>query len=111
MSDELKPCPFCGGKAEWRSGGPGCSWITCTSCPAETADGSIRRIRDVWNTRTNSIPSPEALIRAALEVAAEKAKNKLDQKQLFKEAQSVSDAIRALKDDLAAIRKAAEGRG
>ena len=62
-------------------------------------------------TRTDSIPSPDALICAALEAAAEKAKNKLEQKQLFKEAQSVSDAIRALKDDLAAIKAKAEGRG
>lgn len=50
---ELLPCPFCGGEAEWKSGGPGCAFITCKSCPAETGDGSIPRIRVAWNTRAD----------------------------------------------------------
>ena len=47
----LAPCPFCGGEAVWKSGGPGCAWISCKSCPAETSDGSIPRIMEAWNRR------------------------------------------------------------
>ena len=50
---ELLPCPFCGGEAEWKIGGPGCAFISCKSCPAETGDGSIPRIRTAWNTRAD----------------------------------------------------------
>jgi hypothetical protein len=54
----------------------------------------------------------EAIVRAALERAAEKAVNKLELKRLYTEAQSVSDAIRYLASDPAEvaeiIKKAAE---
>ena len=50
-AEALAPCPFCGGEAEWKSGGPGCAWISCKSCPAETGDGSIPRIAAAWNRR------------------------------------------------------------
>ena len=50
-AEALLPCPFCGGEAEWKSGGPGCAWISCKSCPAETSDGSIPRIMEAWNRR------------------------------------------------------------
>lgn len=32
--DELKPCPFCGGKAELR-GNEQMSWVSCTNCIAD----------------------------------------------------------------------------
>ena len=54
MSDDLKPCPFCGGEAEWKSGGPGCAWVSCKKCPAETGDGSIPRIIAAWNRRADT---------------------------------------------------------
>ena len=115
MSDELKPCPFCGGKAEWRSGGPGCSWITCTSCPAETADGSIRRIRNAWNTRFDTSAAQDALICAALEAAAEAAETHfLDAGTTASRERAagrmIADAIRARKRHLAAIKAKAEER-
>jgi hypothetical protein len=60
-------------------------------------------------------PSPEAIVRAALERAAEKAANKLEPKRLYTEAQSVSDAIRSLASDpaevAAILKKAGEDRG
>lgn len=51
MSDLLN-CPFCGGEAEWKSGGPGCAWVSCKDCPAETGDGTIDRVKKSWNNRT-----------------------------------------------------------
>ena len=60
-------------------------------------------------------PSPEAIVKVALERAAEKAANKLEPKHLYTEAQSVSDAIRHIASDPAAmaaiIKKAREDRG
>lgn len=50
---ELLPCPFCGGEAEWKSGGPGNAFVMCKSCHATTDDGSIPRIRAAWNTRAD----------------------------------------------------------
>lgn len=57
---ELKPCPFCGGEAEWIIGGPGCAFISCKTCPAETGDGSIPRILEAWNTRAALSTTPPA---------------------------------------------------
>ena len=53
MSDKLKPCPFCGGRANW---GVSTSriWIECTRCDARTGwdmDQYKQRIIDEWNTR------------------------------------------------------------
>ncbi|SDX96775.1 Lar family restriction alleviation protein [Roseicitreum antarcticum] len=50
---ELLPCPFCGGKAKWISGGPGCTYISCMACPAATDDGAVPRIAKAWNTRAD----------------------------------------------------------
>lgn len=77
---ELLPCPFCGGEAEWKSGGPGCAFITCKSCPAETGDGSIPRIRVAWNTRAD-------LHQQALDAAREEGR-----KQGLEEAMRVAEA-------------------
>ena len=68
-----------------------------------------------WDLEKLKQPSPEAidahaLVRAALERAAEKAANKLEPKHFYTEAQSVSDAIRAIASnptELAAIISAA----
>ena len=58
--DELKPCPFCGGKAKWRYSKP-CGWIQCKKCGAtsvpvadsyEEADGKEVAIA-AWNRRVN----------------------------------------------------------
>lgn len=72
MADELKPCPFCGGEAEWRSGGPGCAWVSCKDCPAETGDGNVPRIAAAWNRRT-----PDLIPRADADLAALEAKTEM----------------------------------
>lgn len=49
MSKELKPCPFCGGKAI-----RGMFNIWCERCGAETrqdVDASEKKIIKVWNRR------------------------------------------------------------
>lgn len=49
MTDRLKPCPFCGGKANFQGNG---HWISCEDCLAETNyfDYKEEAIK-AWNTR------------------------------------------------------------
>ena len=50
MSD-IKPCPFCGGKAEIRFGGP-YSIVRCSGCGVKTDPFiSDEDAIDAWNTR------------------------------------------------------------
>lgn len=54
MSDKLKPCPFCGGKAKvWKSGSYG---VVCNTCDANT--GFIypneQEPVEAWNKRNNT---------------------------------------------------------
>lgn len=72
IGPELKPCPFCGGEAKWKSGGPGCAYVVCASCPAETDDGSMPRIREAWNTRA-ALPEVQAIVDAAVKADREAA--------------------------------------
>jgi Lar family restriction alleviation protein len=54
MSEELKPCPFCGGEAEIeRYGTPRYSTIySCTECGCRLETGETFNHGDTWNTRT-----------------------------------------------------------
>ena len=52
--EELKPCPFCGNKADYDNeefaGGDGYrSWSGCTVCSAKT------RTKEEWNNRATEI--------------------------------------------------------
>jgi len=60
--DELKPCPFCGGKAEWiyrdwnpdtEEGDDGCGWVKCMNpeCSVEIFDCLIEDAVERWNKR------------------------------------------------------------
>ena len=75
MSDDLKPCPFCGGKAEHSIGktGDGKPWhyVECVDCGAtgptpDYADHNIAVIEcraEAWNTRADRIEELEAEIK------------------------------------------------
>jgi hypothetical protein len=64
VSDDLKPCPFCGGEAEYGShqrGSPGAwenetdHWVFCTSegcCVHMGMYESTHQATAAWNTRT-----------------------------------------------------------
>lgn len=76
MQNELKTCPFCGGKAELHSGfsvrpvidingayadadinEDGMSWVYCTNCHASTAEVDVENEEEVindWNRRENN---------------------------------------------------------
>ena len=65
MSDELRPCPFCGGEAEYRHvGGIRHPWsdvqlgalaitVNCTRCGATIPSGTVQStVADAWNRRS-----------------------------------------------------------
>lgn len=59
MSEELKPCPFCGGRAKVYKGHslyadkiPTC--IFCTKCGAQTLLCRLEQAPKLWNTRTET---------------------------------------------------------
>ena len=52
MSEKLKPCPFCGGKAEIFEGNG--FWVGCENSCVETAAYKFRDDAiEVWNRRKN----------------------------------------------------------
>lgn len=57
MNNELKPCPFCGGRAEYNEDNHGWHWIECTKCESATGQvnpltsGMKSRLAESWNTR------------------------------------------------------------
>lgn len=56
LEQTLAPCPFCGGEASMRNGGPGCFFVQCDLCNATSDDGSRDRAIAVWNSRA-ALPS------------------------------------------------------
>lgn len=52
MSDELKLCPFCGGKAEIREGSSTKPYIRCKRCGCRTGSSRYRgNLAKAWNAR------------------------------------------------------------
>ena len=58
MTEELKPCPFCGGEAKTSHD----NWVGCTKCDAGmdlghfVVDGKATEATRLWNTRTPQLP-------------------------------------------------------
>lgn len=51
MTDKLLPCPFCGGEAKVKDGGPGNKYAQCVKCYACTDDHVHERAISAWNAR------------------------------------------------------------
>ena len=50
--NELKPCPFCGGKAMiWESEGIGYWFIKCRKCIVQMVNEDKKILVSAWNTR------------------------------------------------------------
>lgn len=50
--NELKPCPFCGGKAHIMRGG---HWIACEDCQSESGYYSTKEEAiEAWNRRVDN---------------------------------------------------------
>lgn len=50
--DELKPCPFCGGREITIKGGKYLRWCKCEGCNAKSeARAKKREAIEAWNTR------------------------------------------------------------
>lgn len=72
MSEDMKPCPFCGGAARWGKCVPGeqelendgAEYIECESCGASTClvfpcmDDVKQPLRDRWNRRASEDSKP-----------------------------------------------------
>ena len=59
MSKRLKPCPFCGNKAEWKhSGISGRLYLRCSQCRVgydpQDYDGDLGTTEACWNTRKDT---------------------------------------------------------
>ena len=55
MTDELKPCPFCGGEARIVNVAMvGCAYVVCTDCRMQSDDGNIDSVVTAWNTRADA---------------------------------------------------------
>lgn len=49
---DLKPCPFCGGEAEWRDGSSTKPYIRCKGCGMRTGGSSAcDKLKAAWNRR------------------------------------------------------------
>ncbi|MBQ9784280.1 MAG: Lar family restriction alleviation protein [Clostridia bacterium] len=54
MSEEIKPCPFCGGEAELYSGG--IKYVLCKECLATSCDFKTEaEAIEAWNRRANDV--------------------------------------------------------
>ena len=104
---KLKPCPFCGGRAELREDHDN-SWVICPNCQIslegfEDSDDAVA----AWNTRADLIPDlPDALVRAALEQAADRlepSNERSDWTQYAQDCHDHAEYIRALAADPEAV--------
>lgn len=60
--DELKPCPFCGGKPYLANVAMvGCTYVVCTDCRAQGDDASQEGAIAAWNRRSD--PRDEVIAR------------------------------------------------
>lgn len=65
MTEKLKPCPFCGGKAKYISTTEDMHWVYCRDCKCKTSEhyGYCGKEFSIgyWNTRANCKENLEVL--------------------------------------------------
>jgi Lar family restriction alleviation protein len=94
MSEQLLPCPFCGGEAEFYIDGHGYSGVYCQVCGATSGeigistDDKYKLLADAWNTR-----APETELRDALKLCVEALEINLCRSQNDQEAFEIGKAI------------------
>ena len=70
MSDTLMPCPFCGGEAQWISGGEKCWWSECLSCCAQSdAKATKADAIAAWSRRAEPATPDRERLEAAIATA------------------------------------------
>ena len=77
MSDELKPCPFCGGEAKLEETNYLGVFVRCLKCGTKTTYRLSSSLAvKIWNSRTQPEFTPDELdvIRKALEAYAQKSR-------------------------------------
>lgn len=118
ITEELKPCPFCGGEAERFTIGAeepnnaGGDVISCTRCEASShvEFGRKENLVSRWNTRAASPDQTNGLLREALErlvFASGKLVVATDEMEMLRPTrQAVLDAVRCAADALLGNRHA-----
>ena len=84
MSEELKPCPFCGENAELRGGEGVASWIICNNKKCRATQGlelSGENAVKMWNRR----PAEDALEKEVERLKAEVKRMKIGLRKLWYE--------------------------
>lgn len=76
MSDQLKPCPFCGSTATMRGGSDRASWIICDNKKCSATQGlelSGKNAVQMWNHRhaEDALKAEVERLKAALKKIAE----------------------------------------
>lgn len=100
MSDKLKPCPFCGGKAEFFEDEFFCRYsVVCTECGARTYTYCVERdAMDAWNGRIEPTFTPDELDIIRRNVSDWRA-----ERELSKTEQSIidkcDDTLKGVRDD------------
>lgn len=67
ITQSLKPCPFCGGRAIGTRTLAGVEWwsVECVTCTARVDDPNSKQdAAKVWNTRTPSLAAQDGLVDA-----------------------------------------------
>lgn len=108
--DDLRPCPFCGGKARYRTG---CG-VECADCFANIVEA--RRIKDTvvaeWNRRSDAALSEAQAHIKRLEVALDECEHATATiVRLEAENAGLKAAILALSKDAAARAAQSDGDG
>lgn len=69
-TNELKPCPFCGGKAEFEQFGTArqSTIVACTQCGCRLESGETKRHGWPWNTRHAPANNPQASVQPAVDL-------------------------------------------